>query len=88
MIDSCSAFPIVDESALVDCLVSGSLGGAGLDVFSREGDAPEALFALENVVLLPHVGSATHETRHDMAMLVVANLMAFFRGEPLLTPVN
>ena len=78
---------IVDEAALVEALVARRLGGAGLDVFSNEPCVPEALLALDNVVLLPHLGSATAETRWAMAELVLRNLQAFFRGEPLLTPV-
>ena len=79
---------IVDEAVLVEMLERGELGGAGLDVFVDEPNVPEALSALDNVVLQPHTGSATHDTRRAMAMLVVDNLQAFFRGGPLLTPVN
>jgi len=78
---------IVDEPALVEALSAGTVGGAGLDVFAREPEVPEALMGLDNVVLLPHLGSATIDTRQAMANLVVANLQAFFRGQPLLTPV-
>lgn len=74
---------LVDESALVDLLQSGRLGGAALDVFEKEPQVPEALFALDNVVLSPHQGSATHQTRNKMGALVVANLDAHFAGEPL-----
>ena len=77
---------IVDEAALVEALETNALGGAGLDVFTLEPHVPEGLLALDNVVLQPHVGSATTDTRQAMAMLVVGNLRAFFRGEPLLTP--
>jgi len=79
---------IVDEPILVEMLVRGEIGGAGLDVFANEPNVPEALFDLDNVVLQPHTGSATHDTRRAMGMLVVDNLQAFFKGEPLLTPVN
>ena len=79
---------VVDEPALVAALEEGRLGGAGLDVFANEPRVPEALFALENVVLQPHVGSATHSTRRAMGQLVVDNLAAFFAGKPLLTPYN
>jgi len=79
---------VVDEPALVDLLRAGKLGGAGLDVFADEPRVPEALFALDNVVLQPHVGSATHPTRRAMGQLVVDNLAAFFAGKPLLTPYN
>lgn len=78
---------VVDQSALIDMLQSGGLGGAALDVFDGEPNAPEALFALDNVVLSPHQGSATHQTRYAMGQLVVANLDAFFAGDPLLTQV-
>jgi glyoxylate reductase len=77
---------IVDEEALVAELVSGRIS-AGLDVFAHEPDVPEALRALPNVVLTPHIGSATVETRAAMTRLVVGNVLAFARGEPLLTPV-
>jgi lactate dehydrogenase-like 2-hydroxyacid dehydrogenase len=77
---------IVDEAALVDMLASGSLGGAGLDVYANEPRVPERLRTLDNVVLLPHIGSATAETRHAMAELVIANVAAFCRGEPLPSP--
>ncbi len=78
---------LVDETALVALLTSGKLGGAALDVFAREPKVPEALFGLDNVLLLPHVGSATVQTRRAMGQLVVDNLAAHFAGRPLLTPV-
>ena len=78
---------IVDEPALVEALQSGRLGGAGLDVFEAEPNVPATLFSLDNVVLTPHVASATTETRTDMGNLMMANLAAFFAGEPLPTPV-
>jgi lactate dehydrogenase-like 2-hydroxyacid dehydrogenase len=74
---------LVDEAAMVELLKSGKLGGAALDVFEKEPQVPEALFALDNVVLSPHQGSATHQTRRKMGELVVANLDAHFAGEPL-----
>ncbi|CAL5203229.1 unnamed protein product [Lathyrus oleraceus] len=77
----------VDEPELVSALLEGRLGGAGLDVFENEPHVPEELLGLENVVLLPHVGSATVETRTVMADLVLGNLEAHFLGKPLLTPV-
>ena len=76
---------VVDESALVDALTNGRLAGAGLDVFSDEPNVPEELLTLDNVVLLPHVGSATQETRKAMGDLCKANLDAWFAGKPLLT---
>lgn len=79
--------PHVDEPELVKALVEGRLGGAGLDVFESEPDVPEELFGLENVVLLPHVGSATLETRTAMADLVLGNLEAHVLKKPLLSPV-
>lgn len=78
---------LVDEAALVEMLVSGKLGGAALDVFEKEPLVPEALFALDNVVLSPHQGSATHQTRNQMGQMVVDNLVRHFAGEPLLSPV-
>jgi hydroxypyruvate reductase len=79
---------VVDEAALVAALQSGALGGAGLDVFAAEPKVPEALFAMDNVVLEPHVGSATHETRRAMSQLVLDNLDAHFAGKPLLTQIR
>ena len=78
---------VIDEAAMVRMLQDGSLGGAGLDVFVEEPRVPEPLFQLENVVLQPHVGSATHATRAAMGQLVVDNLAAHFAGKPLLTRV-
>jgi lactate dehydrogenase-like 2-hydroxyacid dehydrogenase len=78
---------VVDQPALVSALLDGTLGGAGLDVFEGEPKVPEALFALPNVVLLPHVGSGTVETRLQMEELVLANLQAFIDKGELLTPL-
>jgi len=78
---------LVDEPALVDLLGAGALGGAALDVFADEPTVPEALMAMENVVLAPHVGSATHHTRWAMGDVVVRNLAAHFAGQPLISPV-
>lgn len=77
---------VVDEAAMVEALVSGRLGGAGLDVFADEPRVPEALFALDNVVLQPHQGSGTIETRRAMGDLVIENLRAHFAGLPVPTP--
>lgn len=71
---------VVDEAALVEALRQGKLAGAGLDVFEAEPQVHPGLLALENVVLLPHLGSATRETREAMGMRVVDNLVAFFDG--------
>ena len=79
---------VVDEDALVEALSSGKLGGAGLDVFVNEPQVPEVLFSMDNVVLQPHVGSATHETRRAMSQLVLDNLDAKFAGKPLLTEIK
>ncbi|KAE9453432.1 hypothetical protein C3L33_14643, partial [Rhododendron williamsianum] len=79
--------PHVDEPELVSALLEGRLGGAGLDVFENEPEVPEELFGLENVVLLPHVGSDSVETSMVMADLVIGNLEAHFCKKPLLTPV-
>lgn len=77
---------LVDEAELVSALVEGRLGGAGLDVFENEPQVPEELFGLENVVLLPHAGTGTAETRQAMADLVIGNLKNHFNSKPLLTP--
>jgi lactate dehydrogenase-like 2-hydroxyacid dehydrogenase len=78
---------VVDEAALVDALVHKRIAGAGLDVFENEPHVPPALFELDNVVLLPHVASATHETRLAMGELVLANLDSYFSRGCLVTPV-
>jgi lactate dehydrogenase-like 2-hydroxyacid dehydrogenase len=77
----------VDEPALIEALQQGRLGSAGLDVFADEPRVPQALIAMDNVVLQPHVASATHQTRQAMGQLVIDNLAAFFAGKPLVTPV-
>ncbi|CAI8597181.1 unnamed protein product [Vicia faba] len=77
----------VDEPELISALLEGRLGGAGLDVYENEPHVPQELLGLQNVVLLPHVGSATVETRTVMADLVLGNLEAHFLGKPLLTPL-
>jgi lactate dehydrogenase-like 2-hydroxyacid dehydrogenase len=78
---------VVDQQALVDLLLDGRLGGAGLDVFAAEPHVPEELLALDSVVLQPHVASGTVETRTAMARLVLDNVGRGLRGEPLVTPV-
>ncbi|UPQ84744.1 2-hydroxyacid dehydrogenase [Pseudomonas knackmussii] len=78
---------VVDEPALVEALIEGRLGGAGLDVYAQEPSVPQALFELPNVVLLPHIGSATEETRLAMEELLLANLRAFIECGELLTAV-
>jgi len=77
----------VDEPELVSALVERRLGGAGLDVYEHEPVVPERLFGLDNVVVVPHVGSDTEETCREMADLVLGNLEAHASNEPLLTPV-
>jgi lactate dehydrogenase-like 2-hydroxyacid dehydrogenase len=74
---------VVDEPALVGALAGGRIAGAGLDVFAQEPHVPTELLTLPNVTLLPHIGSATLETRTAMGMLAAENLIAHFRGEPL-----
>jgi lactate dehydrogenase-like 2-hydroxyacid dehydrogenase len=78
---------VVDEPALIDALAHKRIAGAALDVFEDEPNVPAALMELDNVVLLPHVASATRETRQAMADLVLANLREFFRNGKLVTPV-
>jgi hydroxypyruvate reductase len=78
---------VVDEQALVNALADGTLGAAGLDVFESEPNVPEVLLAMDQVVLQPHVASATHETRMAMGVLTADNLRAHFAGKPALTPV-
>ncbi len=74
---------VVDEGALVEALQQKKIAGAGLDVFEREPEVTRALLSMENVVLLPHLGSATTETRVAMGMRAVENLRLFFGGKPL-----
>jgi len=80
--------PLVDEAALVDALREGRLAGAGLDVFENEPRIHPDLPDLDTVVLLPHIGSATRETRTGMAMLAARNVHAVLSGRPPLTPVG
>ena len=78
---------VIDEPALIAALKDGTIMAAGLDVFANEPNVPEELRALQNVVLLPHIGSASVTTRRAMDQLVVDNLKAWFAGKPPLTPV-
>ncbi|MBR0691998.1 2-hydroxyacid dehydrogenase [Bradyrhizobium lablabi] len=78
---------VVDEPALVAALKSGEILAAGLDVFAAEPNVPEELKAMQNVVLLPHIGSASVVTRNAMDQLVVDNIKSWFAGKPPLTPV-
>lgn len=71
---------VIDENALIEALENGVIRGAGLDVFEAEPNVPERLHVLDNVVVLPHLGSATEETRTAMGMKVVENVTAFFEG--------
>jgi glyoxylate reductase len=80
--------PIVDEAALVDALRNGSIAGAGLDVYEREPELEPGLVDFDNVVLIPHLGSATVETRAAMATLAARNAVAVISGQPPLTPVT
>jgi lactate dehydrogenase-like 2-hydroxyacid dehydrogenase len=78
---------VVDEPALIEALKSGTILAAGLDVFANEPNVPDELRAMQNVVLLPHVGSASVVTRNAMDQLVVDNLKAWFAGKAPLTPI-
>ena len=79
--------PVVDEHALAEALRDGVIAGAGLDVFEREPAVDPLLLTLENVVLLPHIASASEETRTKMAVRAARNVLAFLDGSPLLDPV-
>jgi glyoxylate reductase len=80
--------PIVDEAALAAALKAGRIAGAGLDVYENEPEVHPDLVDLDNVVLLPHLGSATIETRTAMGVLAAENAIAVLRGERPPTPVN
>jgi glyoxylate reductase len=80
--------PVVDEQALATALATGAIAGAGLDVFEREPEVHPDLLGLDNVVLLPHLGSATVETRTAMAVLAARNAIAVLEGVEPPTPVN
>lgn len=79
---------VVDEPALVRALQGGQLGAAGLDVYAHEPRVPAELLDMDQVVLMPHLGSATEEARRAMAELCVANLRSFFAGKGALTPCS
>lgn len=74
---------VVDEAALIAALEAGSIGGAGLDVYEHEPQVPDALRALDNVTLLPHLGTAALEVREAMGLMAVENIAAFLDGKPL-----
>ena len=78
----------IEEQALLDCLETRRLGAAGLDVYANEPDVNRRFCHLDNVVLHPHHGSGTIESRREMGELVTGNLIAHFQGKPPLTPVN
>jgi glyoxylate reductase len=79
--------PVVDEAALAAALQAGTIAGAGLDVFEREPEIDPGLRGLENVVLIPHLGSATIETRTAMGVLAAQNAVAVLAGKPPVTPI-
>lgn len=78
---------VIDEAALIKALQKGRIAGAGLDVYEFEPQVPEALRAMDNVVLLPHLGTAALEVRTDMGLMAVANAVAFKEGRDLPNPV-
>jgi glyoxylate reductase len=80
--------PVVDEVALGRALADGTIAGAGLDVYENEPDVSDSLRGLDNVVLAPHLGSATVQTRTWMAELAVANVVAVLAGRSPLTPIQ
>jgi len=78
---------VVDETALIKALQTGTLGFAGLDVFEAEPIVPKELKSMENVVLTPHIGSATIQTRQAMGDLTCDNLLSYFKSGKVFTPV-
>ena len=80
--------PVVDEAALADALADRRIFAAGLDVYEEEPEVHPRLLELENVVLAPHIGSASVETRDKMAVLAAENIVAVLSGEEPKTPVN
>ncbi|MCC6194391.1 MAG: 2-hydroxyacid dehydrogenase, partial [Burkholderiales bacterium] len=79
---------VVDEAALVEALQSQRIAGAALDVFRDEPRVPPALFGLDNVILEPHIASATVETRRDIGLAMIANLRAHFAGAASPSPLR
>lgn len=79
---------VIDQAALVSALRAGTLGGAGLDVLEHEPEVPAPFMDMDQLALMPHVGSATHETRQDMSQLVLDNVESFLSTGQLLTPIN
>jgi glyoxylate reductase len=80
--------PVVDEQVLIKALQNGVIAGAGLDVFENEPTIPDALRELSNVFLMPHLGTATHETRGEMSALVAENIKMYFEGQVPPNKVN
>lgn len=80
--------PLVDEKELVQFLVRGEIGGAGLDVFENEPEVPKELFSMDNVVLSPHCAIMTAESFESLMEVIIANLKAFFSNKPLLSPIQ
>ena len=79
---------LVDEEALIEALTKRTIRAAGLDVYANEPHVPQQLLDLDHVVLLPHIGSGSQPTRDLMCQLVVDNVLAFGKGEAVLTPVR
>ncbi len=79
---------VVDETALIEALAAGVIAGAGLDVFEDEPHVPEALIAMDNVILQAHVGAFTNEAKLEMVDVTMNNLLNHFAGQPLLSPVG
>lgn len=88
MLINISRGTVVDEVALLSALQTGKLGFAGLDVFDKEPQVPDGFMSLDNVTMVPHIGSASVETREAMGALVAKNIRAYFAGDPVLTPVT
>ena len=78
---------VIDQEELINCLKTNVIAGAGLDVYTNEPHIPQELINVKNTVLLPHIGSATVETRIAMGQLVFDNIKAYFDNKPLITPV-